>query len=1111
MKSQHNNTNTDRSKARYILLGAASGIALTLQAGLSAQAQEAAETRVETPSEEDEDRLVQDTVIVRGIRSSLESSQSIKQNADTVVDAITAEDIGALPDRSVAEALQRVPGINITRFAKPSDPDRFSVEGSGVIVRGLPFVRSELNGRDVFSATGGRVLSFNDVSPELLGKVEVFKNATADMVDGGISGTVNLATRKPIDSAGPVFAGTIEGNYGDLAEEWSPVISLLASNKFETRLGTFAIQGGYAQSELMSRADVTQITDPCYRDPSQIGIYTWDYAPDGSQSCLRINRVTDAGVVAGAGADPASFPPANAVIVPQGAGARTTTFDRDREAISLVGQWESPDRTMLVTAEYLRAEARQLLSEHAILARVNGNQPSQPGFGTDWIYDSSGDFLAGQLTNTAWRGEANCGNIFAPNFSIDPAGSADLPCQPQVGYLSEMLRFEQEREAVTDDISLNFKWDPTDRLSLNFDIQNIRSDLNEDSIIVATNTFQDIYVDMRPDVPIVEFRTPSTQDGSSNGPLGEGFAINPAYTEYGFALDSRIRNEGEMTSLRGDGEYDFANPDGFFKSVRFGARWAERNRVTRDANFSNWGALSAPWGGCCGQFGSGQAFNSIYASDIPAYVEASSPFAGFQRGKGPSPLAQGLFWGGGRGSLINAYQSGAFQDAAGEVVDAWEALTFAAGGYVIPGWRDISQRPGLLPGSVFRDAEISDVTETTTAVYGRLDFEEDDLFGSGMTFDGNIGLRYVETVVESDGRIGFPIAGQFPFQTDLTNSCTPVPGTALPPVCSLSPARLAEFLSIATGEVIDDDADIKFDNWLPSFNAKLGVTDELLFRVGVSKGIFRPDLSSYRTGGTIGDNLGSLFNEGTLETGTLYAIRTGNRLLEATQSWNYDLSAEWYFDDVGSLTFSLFYKDVSGIETGGVTLREFQNGSGDGFEVLVTGPANDGKGELKGYEVAYQQTYDMLPGLLSNLGVQASYTYVDGSDFSNTTDVNVVRQAIAQLQPFAGISEDTLNLAAFYEDDRFSARLAYNWRSAYLVTPRDDIFPYSPIFVEENGQLDGSFFYTVNDRLKIGVQGVNLLDEVTETSQVLDFAGTRRPRSFIRNDRRYAISARFNF
>ncbi|HEY0084672.1 MAG TPA: TonB-dependent receptor plug domain-containing protein, partial [Allosphingosinicella sp.] len=148
------------------------------------------ETPAGTPEAVEDQSDQGDEIVVTGFRASLQSAQRIKRDADTVVDVITAEDIGALPDRSVAEALQRVPGVNISRFEQRDDPDRFSVEGSGVIIRGLPFVQSELNGRDIFSANGGRTLSFNDVSPELLGRVEVYKNSTADMIEGGISGTV---------------------------------------------------------------------------------------------------------------------------------------------------------------------------------------------------------------------------------------------------------------------------------------------------------------------------------------------------------------------------------------------------------------------------------------------------------------------------------------------------------------------------------------------------------------------------------------------------------------------------------------------------------------------------------------------------------------------------------------------------------------------------------------------------------------------------------------------------------------------------------------------------------------------------------------------------------
>jgi outer membrane receptor protein involved in Fe transport len=92
-----------------------------------------------------------------------------------------------------------------------------------------------------------------------------------------------------------------------------------------------------------------------------------------------------------------------------------------------------------------------------------------------------------------------------------------------------------------------------------------------------------------------------------------------------------------------------------------------------------------------------------------------------------------------------------------------------------------------------------------------------------------------------------------------------------------------------------------------------------------------------------------------------------------------------------------------------------------------------------------------------------------------------------------------------------SARVAYNWRSEFLQTPRDVIFPFSPIYGESTGQLDASIFYSITDNFKVGVQAVNLLDEVTRTSQVIDFAGTRATRSAFRNDRRYTFLARFDF
>ena len=190
--------------SRFAALSTASSLALCALAVQPAFAQSVDETDASATAAETEDEI-----IVSGYRKSLETSQNIKREANTFVDVLSAEDIGALADRSVAEALQRVPGVNISRFEQRNDPDRFSVEGSGVVIRGLRYVMSNLNGRDIFSANGGRELSFNDGLPELLGRVEVFKNATADMIEGNISGMVNLVTRKPLNNRGLHIAGAV--------------------------------------------------------------------------------------------------------------------------------------------------------------------------------------------------------------------------------------------------------------------------------------------------------------------------------------------------------------------------------------------------------------------------------------------------------------------------------------------------------------------------------------------------------------------------------------------------------------------------------------------------------------------------------------------------------------------------------------------------------------------------------------------------------------------------------------------------------------------------------------------------------------------------------------
>ncbi len=158
-----------------------------------------------------QDNVAMEEIVVRGIRGSLTSAMDIKRNADGVVDAISAEDIGKFPDANLAESLQRITGVSI---------DRVSGEGNQITVRGLGpnFNMVTLNGRQmpaasspeqesISSATQSRAFNFNQIASESVSGVNVYKTAQANVTPGGIGATVDIRTARPFDfSETTIFA-----------------------------------------------------------------------------------------------------------------------------------------------------------------------------------------------------------------------------------------------------------------------------------------------------------------------------------------------------------------------------------------------------------------------------------------------------------------------------------------------------------------------------------------------------------------------------------------------------------------------------------------------------------------------------------------------------------------------------------------------------------------------------------------------------------------------------------------------------------------------------------------------------------------------------------------
>lgn len=1099
-----------------LLMGTAS--VLTLSISMPVLAQETDDTSSdEIAAPEDEE----DVIVVRGIRKSLSSAQNVKENADTFVDAVTSEDIGALPDRSVTEALQRVPGVQISRFAAADDPDHFSIEGQGVLVRGLTFVRSELNGRDTFSANNGRALSFADVPPELLGGVTVYKNQTADLIEGGIAGTVNLITRKPFDNQGQTIAGTIEGNYGDFREEWTPTFSGLYSNNWETNAGRFGILVNGVFSELKTRSDGTQVSSFQPRDE----------------------------LTAGEGIGP--FPETR--YLPEGAVIRSQDYDRERIGYGGSVQWESPDDTMLATAEYLRSEATTSWNEHV------------SEIATDNVGDNAFFFLPGTQFGFGGNDLFTHGTISAPTGWRADQNSD--PTTPIYGLQSNNIFRGVEQEYLTEDASLNVKWTPTERLAFNFDYQFINSTVENTDFGIWGSTFQQVTIDLRPDIADVVFDAP--QQGAF-GVANSGIEYNcdaqqtptntcPAYArtaedltdpQYSFwraAMDHLEDSEGQEHAFRADVEYDFLDDFGPLKSVRVGGRWAERDQTTRFSTY-NWGALSEIWGN-----GGPVWFDEVGG---PEGLVSNYEFDNFMRGDSTQPPSFPFY------NLNPAQNYGDTADFADQVVSTWLSGNAPQGGS--NGWRRLSERPNVVEGTPYLPSEIADVVEENIALYVKFNYGLNNVLGSGMSLDGNFGVRWFRTDLTSVGAFGFADQGEvFPQTTGATPNNDPddpgfnagegnrcvipigssqvdgdgnplsdgMPGVpqasyTSPEFCDLSDAEEARARAFADGSQQVRELKNDYDMFLPSFNAKLQLDDNKLVRFAYSKSISRPDVGLLRPSYTItpstSDDPRTLETESPRGGSGFYGFQAtaGNPFLEPVSADNFDLSFEWYFAEVGSLTLSGFYKEIENIIVTGQSEGAVEN-NGETFDVFITNaPTNSEQtGKVQGFEVAYQQFYDFLPAPFDGFGIQATYTYIDSdgvqsSGVSPTSSTPVASAALIDLSefPLQGLSKHNYNIAGIYEKGPISTRLVYNWRDEYLVTPRDAITPFYPIFQNATGQLDGSFFYTVNDNLKIGVQGANLLNDVTETTSFIPNSdGRKGPRSYFMNDRRVSVSARFSF
>ncbi|ALS97115.1 TonB-dependent receptor [Lacimicrobium alkaliphilum] len=417
-------------------------------------------------------------------------------------------------------------------------------------------------------------------------------------------------------------------------------------------------------------------------------------------------------------------------------------------------------------------------------------------------------------------------------------------------------------------------------------------------------------------------------------------------------------------------------------------------------------------------------------------------------------------------SLFNLFDADGFlSGASGDPVNQWptfntdEIMAYLSSDEVINMLddpqvaRDILNRNGF---GIVPDRTAYDVNEEVMALYTDLSFEGDigDMFWTVVA-----GMRYVDTTSTSSGQ-QIALLDLVPSQNE--------------------PNKVfAEY----SDDYVPVSISNEYQDWLPSVNANLHITDELIGRVAVSRSITRPELNQ----------MSPLTNYGDGEIDGLTGSGSNPKLAPYT-SENVDLSLEWYYDEGSYAALAYFRKDIDGY-LGYSTLSETVVVPSGSYDYEISRPINESSTEVDGFEFAVQHMFSSLPEPFDGLGVIFNLTKVDSS--SEQDDL-----------PLIGLG-DSENLILFYEKAGFQVRLAYNNRGRFMQTKpvvtgtrqRDGHY------VDDYKQLDLSGSYDINENFTVFFEGINLTNELT----VKNAEYKNQTLQVIETGPRYALGVRAKF
>jgi len=503
---------------RPIALCSASLVALTLSGAAFAQTDAAPQTVTQEAPTED--------IVVTGVRASIVGALNVRKESTQIVDSIVSEDVGKLPDNNVVEALQRVTGIQVT--------DRAGGEAATITIRGLTDPLTTLNGRNIFTAAGTS-FALQDISANLVKQVDVYKTRSADQLETGLAGQIDVQTRRPLDFDGFTISGLARGVYSELADKFNPNVALLVSDRWETGIGDIGIlingsytRAHYRNQNLQAGAMVPFATE---NPPEGSGLTPLQRIFPGAT-----NENWTPGLDAGLPTAPGSTLNINGVETPyylsrDAVIASDLYGKRERPSVNAALQW-APNDSSVYTAEvfYTGFRGETFNSLHFSFADWWGNLPADVANSFE-LYDGTNIIKSRQMGAVA-------------GFN-----SGDMATNKTDSYV----------------YALNAKWNVGERGKIVADIA-YQDSKNETSFFAIRTDRGPLDID-------VDFNAGGGLPAYSF--TNQGVLTDASQWTVGNLFDSGTKNTGSALTMMLDGEYKW--DEGFLRRIKAGFRFDDRN------------------------------------------------------------------------------------------------------------------------------------------------------------------------------------------------------------------------------------------------------------------------------------------------------------------------------------------------------------------------------------------------------------------------------------------------------------------------------------------------------------------------------------------------------